>query len=232
MQRLSFLLFATCLSVAAQESSPRWNTPHVRASGEGVVTVKPDRARLDLGVVTQAQTAAAAGAENAKTLSAVLAELKKTLPAGTEIETVGYSLRPDYRYGPNQKPSITGYTAQNTVRVTIDDMTAISRAIDVGTKYGANAIGGIQFLLKDEEGPRAKALAMAAQRARAEAQAMAGALGLKLGTVLSVEEGGGGGPVPMFRQAMAAQAAEVSTPVEPGTIEVRVSVVLTVALER
>ncbi|HBY61396.1 MAG TPA: hypothetical protein DEH78_16360 [Solibacterales bacterium] len=231
MRILLMASFGCCLAAAQAQEPPRPTIPYVRSSGEGVVTARPDRARLDLGVVTQAATAAAAGSENARTLTAVLAELKKTLPAGSEIETVGYSLRPDYRYGPNQKPSITGYTAQNTVRVTLDDLSAVSRAIDIGMKYGANAIGGIQFLLKSEQEARAKALAMAAQRARAEAETMAAALGLKLGRVWSVEEGGGGAPVPMFRQAMAAQSME-ATPVEPGTIEVRAAVVLTVALQQ
>jgi uncharacterized protein YggE len=59
---------------------------------------------------------------------------------------------------------------------------------------------------------------------------MAAALGMKLGRVLMAEEGPSQPPVrPMMARAAAMAAAP--TPVEPGLIEVRATVTLTIALE-
>src|SRR5512134_1999032 len=72
--------------------------PHVRTSGEATVTVRPDRAQIDVGVVTQADTSQAAVQQNAQKLEATLARLRQLLGAGADIETISYSVTPNYRY--------------------------------------------------------------------------------------------------------------------------------------
>src|SRR5512145_2301045 len=121
MKRLLPLVVLALLGAgaAAQEPAGRPTPPSIRVNGEATVTVQPDQARIDIGVTTQAQTAQAAAADNAQRLEATLTELRRALGAGAEIKTVSYSLNPDYRY-PKEggKPTITGYTATNIVRVT------------------------------------------------------------------------------------------------------------------
>jgi uncharacterized protein YggE len=223
------LLFIASVAGFAQEGGLR-TVPAVRAQGQSVVTVRPDQAEIDLGVVTQAATAQLAGQQNAQRLSAVLAELKKLLPAGTDIQTSNYSLNPNYRYNPQGgKPTIDGYQASNTVRITLNDLTLVSRVIDTATKAGTNSINRVQFKLKDEAQVRAQALGQAAQQARGNAEAMARAMKLTLGGVLLVEEGSPTIVQPMVMQEMAmrAKAADAPTPVEPGEIEVRATVTVT-----
>ena len=76
---------------------------------------------------------------------------------------------------------------------------------------------------------RAQALREAATKAKAKTEAIAAAAGSEDFRVLFAEEGG---PVvrPVFAAMEMAQAkaADVQTPVEPGTIEVRATVTLTV----
>lgn len=229
---------ATILAVAAvapgaaapQAPSP---IPTVKAAAETTVQARPDRARIHIGVVTRAPSAQAAAAENAKQLDKVLAALRQVLGAGAAIRTIGYSVTPDMRY-PREggAPAITGYTANNTVEATVDDLKLVPRVIDTATQFGANSVQSLQFMLRDERPVRAQALREAALLARSNAEAMASALGLRVLRVLAVEAAGADRVGPVMREmAMVAAAADRPTPVEPGTIEVRAAVNVTLAVE-
>lgn len=213
----------------AQEAAPLPSEPSVRATGEATVSVRPDQARVDIGVVTQTATAQEAATQNARQVDQVIAQLRKALPAGTEIQTVGYSLHPVYRHARDAAPTIQAYSATNTVRVTLTDLTAVGRAIDVGTRQGANVVQNVQFSLRDEQAARSKALQEAARQARANAEAMAAALNLRVVRVLHLSEGS---PAVVRPLAVAMErAAAVATPIEPGTVDVRavVNIVVQVA---
>ena len=202
----------------------------VRAAGDGVVYAKPDQAKIDIGVVTQAATAQAAGAQNAAQTQAVLDRLHSVLGSKADIRTISYSLNPNYQYPHDGgKPTIDGYNASNTVEIISDDLAGIGKVVDAATAGGANQIERLQFLLKDEKPARAEALRKAAQEARSNAEAMAGALGLRLGRVLSLEQTTSQPNRPFL--AMAAELPPAATPIEAGAIEVRASVTLTVAVE-
>mgnify|MGYP005813265557 CR=1 FL=1 len=221
------MLFALLASAAAGQEKVR--VPVVRATAEGMASARPDRAVIEIGVTTQAPTAQAAGAQNAEQLTGVMAELKRTLPAGTQIQTAGYSLSPNYASGPNRAAKIAGYTAINVVRVTIDDMESVTKAIDAATRTGANTINSLQFTVKDEEAVRAGALKQATLRARANAEAMAAALGARISRVVEVEEGGAH-PIQPLMRAMASPAM-AATPIEAGTVDVHATVTLTAELQ-
>jgi uncharacterized protein YggE len=216
-------------SVVAQESADKMR-PTIRVTGEATITTKPDQAIIDIGVVTQAQTAQAAAAQNAQKTDAVISDLRRVAGSGAEIKTISYSLSPNYRY-PREggQPTIAGYIASNIVQVKMNDITQVGKVIDAGTQSGANNIQGIRFMLKDEQAARAKALSEAAARARAKAEAVASALGLRILRILHVEESGPNTPIPipMYARAEVAQAA-ASTPIEAGTIDVKASITLTV----
>ena len=215
-------------ALAQQDSQDKYPRPSIRVTGEATITAKPDQAEIDIGVVTQAQTAQDAASQNAQKVEAVLAALRKAIGAGADIKTVGYSLNPNYRYPERGgQPTITGYTASNTVQVKTGNLTEVGKIIDIATQSGANNIQALRFTLKDEQASRAQALKEAALKARTKADALASALGLRIQRVLFVEEHSQGTPVPVYaRAAMEASAAQ--TPIEPGTIDVRATVTLTV----
>ena len=203
----------------------------IRVTGEATIDAKPDLAEINLGVVTQAETGQAAAAQNAKKQDAVLGELRKAMGAAAEIKTISYSLSPNYRY-PKEggQPTISGYTASNVVRVTTGELDRVGEVIDIATRSGANAVNSLQFTLKDEQAAASQALREAAIQARAKADALASALKVRIVRVLQAEEGGQ--PIrPMRLEAASFRGAEAApTPVEPGTIEVRATVTLTVEI--
>jgi len=226
-RRVAALALLAGAPLVAQERAVKAGPPLIRTSGDAVVTAKPDRATLNIGVTTQAQTAQAAAAENARQLDAVVNAIRDGLGGAAELKTSGYAVTPDYRYPqPGGPPLIAGYTVTNMLEVKLNDVSLVSKLIDVSAQFGANTIHGVQFQVKEESGLQAQALREAATKARAKAEAIASALGLKIVRVISAEEGS----TNVVRPAvfMAAQMRAVPTPVESGTVEVRAQVTLTV----
>jgi uncharacterized protein YggE len=217
-------------SIHAQERERRPRPPSVTVSGEGIVTVEPDLAEIEIGVVTEAKAAPQASKENAAKLAKVIAEVKKLLGPDDEIKTIGYSLSPNYRY-PKEggKPELTGYTATNIVRVRTGALQGVGSLIDTATQSGANKIQRLVFTLKDEDAAKREALRNATAKAKSKAEDVARALGLKIARVLSVNEGEQSfRPVMRELRAGAVMAQEAApTPVEAGTIQIRSTVTLT-----
>lgn len=226
---LGVLLLLPAVTYSQQiDKGPR--PPSVTASGEAVITVEPDQAEIDIGVVTQARNAPDAARENTDKLSRVMAEVKKVLGKGDEVKTASYSLNPNYRYPQGGKPEIVGYTATNILRIKTITLNNVGKLIDAAMGSGANTIHRLLFTLKDEQSAQLQALRLASTKAKAKADEMANALGLKIVRVLSVTEGERGVRPIVMAQARGAQMevmAAAPTPVEAGTIEVRSSVTLT-----
>src|SRR5690349_18656649 len=143
-------LAATLALSAHAESPPSMSS--IRVTGTSTVTVNPDRARVDVGVVTQAPQSQIAVSQNARTFNDVMSSLRKTFGPNADIKSLSYSLNPDFQYHVSGgQPTISGYTATNVARVTVDDLSKIGDVIDVATKAGANRVPSIQFALRDEE---------------------------------------------------------------------------------
>lgn len=207
--------------------------PSLQVTAEATVTAKPDRAEVDVGVETRAATPDEASARNARQLTAVIAALRKTLGTGAAIETVGYALRPEYEY-PEEggEPRLAGYVARNVVRVSVADLARVDDVLDTAAAAGATRIDQVRFTLADESEPRARAIEEAAKKARAQATALASALGVTIERILTAVESGPHAPPPGPPVPFAASATRVATPVQPGLIEVRASVTLTVAINQ
>jgi uncharacterized protein YggE len=222
-------LISAGLSALAMAEQPVPPLSTIRVTGNASIAAKPDRAEIDLGVMTQNPEASAAAGQNAEHLQAVLAALRKAVGQGADIKTVSYVLAPNFRPQPPGEPTLSGYTATNIVRVTLDDLAKTGAVIDAATRSGANRIQDIRFTLRDPETVRIQALRQAATQARAEADVLASALSVKVLRVLSVEEAGSPiriRPVPLATARVAAAAAP--TPVETGTLDITASVTLTV----
>jgi hypothetical protein len=89
--------------------------------------------------------------------------------------------------------------------------------VDAAVAAGANVVRNLQFTIDDSAGAEATARARAMQDAAVKARQVAAAAGVSLGRLLSVSESS---PVrPVARMSLAAAPG----PIEPGQIEVTVS---------
>lgn len=214
------------LGAAAQQSTAN-GPPYVRVHGESTVSVEPDQAQIDVGVITQGATAQAASDANAKQANAVVDQLKAAAPQAS-VKTVNFSVNPNYHYPKDGgTPSILGYTANNTVRMELDDVALVRKVIETATRSGANNVNRLNFTLKDEKPYRARALRQAADQARSSAEALAAGLNLHLGRVLQVEEGQPVIVSPARQIEFARAESNTETPISPGSIDVHATVSIT-----
>ena len=169
--------------------------------------------------MNQAATAEQAASDNATRAAAVFDKLRALLGANADIRTVNYSLNPNYTYPRDGgTPTLAGFTATNSIEATVTDLTMIGRVIDTAIAAGATRIDGIRLMLKDEEPSRNQALRQAGLKAKARAEAIAAGLGAKLGALLSAQESASVVPVPIIAGGA---AQTVTTPIQPGTLEIR-----------
>lgn len=225
-----FLIWLLLPGLAAAGESRAPSTIEVTADAE--VEAPADLAIIELGVVAQAQTAAAAAQRNAEQMQAVLSALRKIVPADTRIETGSYSVNPDYtRPQSGGTAQVVGYTARNTARIIVTDLARVGTIVDAAVKAGGNQVQRISFTLRDPAAAQNEALRKATQVAREKAQTIAAALGLEITGFYSAVSQDVGGIRPLYQEAAmlgrAAESAAPPTPVEPGRIQVRSRVTLT-----
>ena len=191
-------------------------------STTGTSTRTPDIATISAGVVTQALKAGDAMAANAKAMTATIAALKRAGVADRDIQTQSINLQPQYRYGDNQPPVLTGYQASNRVSVRIRDMAGTGGVIDALVGAGANQIDGPTLSVEHPEAALDEARAKALATARTRAELYAKAAGLSVRRIVRISESEEARPI-IRPMAMMARAKADSTPVEAGEQELTVN---------
>ena len=201
----------------------------LNVSGSGTATLKPDMAYINIGVHSEAPTAAEAVSMNSTQTQQVVDALKTAGVDAKDIRTTNFSIYPNTQFDPqtNQKLSTT-YMVDNTVYVTVHKLDQLGDLLDTAVKAGANNVDSIQFDVADK-GPAIKqARDQAVKDAKTQVQELASAAGVSLGELQTINfnnsmpspmlesfgKGGGGG----------AMAADVAVPINPGTMTLTVNV--------
>jgi uncharacterized protein YggE len=200
----------------------------ISVTGTGKVVLSPDVADLRLGVSSAARTVREARNDAASKMTAVITALKQLGIDDKDIQTTTLSLQPSYDYSTNTNPPrLTGYVLSNAVAVTVRDLAKVGDAIDNSLAAGATTLDGVSFRVADETNAEKQARQAAMAEAQAKAKTLADAAGVSISGVASISESVAPIPYPMYYGAAAGAATkDVSTPVQPGTNEI--SVTLTV----
>ncbi len=130
---------------------------------------------------------------------------------------------------PMRPPSSQGYTVTEDINVTSKSTDIANKVLDLAPKDGANVIGGIQFVLTDEEQQalESQARTQAIQNAKQKAQSIASEAGLRLGKLVNIQESPSGYPGPiMYSAAKTAPDQNSQTSVNPGQNSITVTVTL------
>jgi uncharacterized protein YggE len=221
---------STPVAVAAQEpASPV--IPSIVTTGEAVVRRAPDQAFVTAAVEARARAPRDAQRQNAETMTAVQAALASAGFTKEAMRTVGYAIHQEFDYV-NGRQVPRGYVARNAIEVRIDAIERTGEALDIAVQAGATSIAAVRFDLKDRAAVEREALRLAVVDARARADAAAEGVGRSVARVLRIDDRPAGPPPrPMMLEAARDVAAVTPrTPVEPGELEIRAQVVLTVEI--
>ncbi len=208
-------------------------TRTINVSGEGRVAMTPDVAVLNLGVNMRDPQLATAQSNATAAMDAVRAALLNAGVAERDIQTSQYSVWVEQDYNQPNQPVI-GYNVTQTVTAKVRQIDAAGDVIQVAVDAGANQINGIWFTLEDTSDAVRQARELAVADAQARAEHLASLSNATLGPVQTISEGYStpGMPVPYQASGAAyAEKAAAAPSIDPGTMEVIVSVSVSYAMQ-
>jgi len=228
------LTLSACSGSATATATPAPADRNLTVSGNGIVYLTPDIAYIYVGVHTDDLDIAQAVDRNNTQAQAVVDALKNMGVAATDIQTSSFSVWSSQQNDPmTNLPSGYTYMVDNTVYITVRDLTTLGRLLDTVVSAGANNINSIQFDVADKTAALAEARQKAMDSAASLAQELAGIAGVQLGDVQNISYtdytpmyyygiggGGGGGAAP-----------NATVPIQPGQIQVSVSVSVTYGIK-
>ncbi len=197
----------------------------VTVSGTATISTAPNEATVNFGVKTQAPDSQTASADNAHTMTAIMAALAKQGVSKSDVSTTDFRLYTQV-LNRDTKQQTTVYVADNEIQVTVRDLTKTGSVIDAAVAAGATDVGGIQFKLSNQTNVRQQALEQAVKDAQAKAEAMARASGVTLGGIVSMRENVENNPIPyQYGNVFAAAPSPApTTPVSPQQVQTQVTV--------
>jgi uncharacterized protein YggE len=204
----------------------------ITVSGQGEVKAGPDEAVLTVSVETEAPEAAQALEENSKQMEQVLERLRSEGLDEDSLQTANVAVYPNHQWDPQtNRETIEGYRAQNSIRVTVTDLTKVGDVFSAAAEAGANNISGPEWRLADDSDAVAEALDKAYASARAKAETLASAAGMKVGSVLSMQESSVAPPV-IYETRASGMATEdtlamAAAPINPMDLDVLGTVTIT-----
>jgi uncharacterized protein YggE len=231
---LALLAFAAKQTVDLLRIDPR-PRPVLTVSETGQITTVPDQAILNVSAFDDAPTPGEVQTKAAERANRIRQYLTTKGITAADIQTSNYQLEPQYFYGNNQPPKLTGYRLNQGFTITAHKMEKIGEWIAGLVEAGANQVGSPQFSVSTPEKYENEARKKAFELAKAKAQNQADVIGRKLGRLVGYREGNSGGmsPRPMMMKAAVSlsDAGETAPPIDAGTQKVSVTVTLEFQLD-
>ena len=222
-------LLAACAPASVSPDSK--STRSMNVSGSGQVSLVPDIASISIGVRTEADEVTDALSGNTDKANAISDVLQDYGVTQEDIQTSNFNVYPSERYDPMTGEVISHYfVVDNTVIVTIRDLSKLGEILSAVVDAGANSIYGISFDVEDRETAINQARELAIQDAKAKAQTIADAADVKLGDLLSINVYGTSSPVTYYDSKGGAYY-EGSVPVSAGTLTITIECNLTYELK-
>ncbi|WP_078311526.1 MULTISPECIES: SIMPL domain-containing protein [unclassified Mycobacterium] len=191
--------------------------------GHGEASGSPDVFMATVGVSVRSRRIAGVMAEVKAKARAVIDAVLDSGVAAEDVRTAWMSVHPQF-----DGNRITGYAADNSVRITVRELSKVSDVLDKAVTAGGEAaqLSGVSFDLQDSSDLSTQARERAFADAKARAEQYATLSGGTLGKVLRIDETGGhSNPSPRAEFAMLRAAS--GPPVEAGQQTVSTQITVT-----
>ena len=229
---LSLAVLAVACTTENVAVQPASQVQGISVSGTGEASGPPELAVLDLGVSTEGTTVKEARDAAAAAMDGVLNALDDDGVAEEDVQTTQFRIEPEYEY-PDGEQVLRGFRVTNIVEAKVRDLDRVGEVIDDVAAAGGDVVQvqSLRFTIEEPEDLRAEARREAVADARARAEDLAEQAGVNLGKPISIIESGGVPPSPFLEAAPFERDVQQATPIEPGELEVSVTVDVTFAIE-
>lgn len=195
----------------------------IAVSGEGKVLAKPDIGQVDLSVISDAVSVAAAQKDNTGKMDKIIKAMKDSGIKEEDLKTASYDISPRYQYSAG-KSTIIGYEVTQTLEVKIRDLDKVGEILGQAAALGANQVGSLIFTFDNPEKFKSEARQKAVANAKEKAEDLAGSLGVKLGKIVSFSESVSGEPVPIYAREALGMGGGAAPEIQTGQNEIQVNV--------
>jgi uncharacterized protein YggE len=222
-------IFSACGNSPTQPAPSSTPPPrNIAVSGIGKVYLIPDIATISIGVHNEDESATRAVDGNNAQVIEVTDVLLEIGVEEEDIKTSNFNIYPEQRLDESGNQVGTIYVVDNTVFVTVRDLSALGALMGSVVEAGANSIFGIQFDVADKTQALSQARKLAVENAQVKAEELAQAAGVALGEIQSINEFGGI-PVPVFegQGGGGLEATADQVPVNLGQLSLTVEVSVT-----
>ena len=231
-RQLSAPIAAMLLAAAPAYAGAPPLPPHITVSGSATVNIPPNQAGFSIGIVTDGDSGAIAGADNARLTKAVLDRLHEAGLPSAAIRASQVAVYPRWVYDESlHRQRRAGFEATHSIDVRTTALARVGEYLDAALSAGATSVSTVAFSASDRAAAGEKALAQAVANALADAQTAAHAAGGTLGPLIELStQPQATARIPMltnFAVAAAAPSRFVPTQVTPESIRVAATVTAT-----
>ena len=224
-----FGLLSACAPFSASSRSE--NLRSMTVNGIGRVTLVPDIATINIGVRTEEDNVTDALNGNTSQANAIADVLQDLGVEEKDIQTSNFNVYPSDRYNP-MTGEIEGqyFVVENTVNVTVRDLSNLGEVLTAVVEAGANNIYGINFIFEAPVKASKNGDPLALEDAKAKAEIIAGDAGVELGDLISINVYEGSTPITYLDSKGGAYAA-AEVPIAAGTLSITMECNLTYEIE-
>jgi uncharacterized protein YggE len=197
---------------------------YITVNAEGTVKVVPDAVKIMAQVSVVDGTNAGALSKANNTSAAVRKAITSNGVSSKNLATTSLTVYPEYSYTQEKGSVQIGYRATQSFTVVVKNATNAGVVVDaIAAAGGDNLIlQGVSPFVLDSSKATESARSVAVKNAKSKASSYAKLLGVKLGRVNYVSEGGASYQPPIFGVTKA--AADSATVIDLGTQDVSVSI--------
>ena len=203
--------------------------PQLTVVGTGVATGTPDQCQLQIALNCVTDDAAIALTTCGELATKAIAAIGDVDGAQCDVQTVGISVQDFFDKTQQRVTAKVGtYQLQVTVRP-LEGVGSILTALGA-TAGDALALRGFQLGVRDPTPLRSEARRRAVEDARTRAGELAQAAGVRLGSILSLEDGAGA-RAPAVRTMTMSAASAADVPIAAGEVSAVSTITMTYAIE-
>ncbi|WP_082305870.1 MULTISPECIES: SIMPL domain-containing protein [unclassified Pseudoalteromonas] len=180
----SIALVAMSFTSVANTQLP--NNRHISVTGNAELSAKPDIAVIHLHVENNNKTSSAAKTEVDARVNNLLDGLNKFKVDESNVSASSISTEPRYSYRNNENPTITGYVAKRTLKVTLNDIKKLNTFIDFALSVKINSVRNIELKSSKEAVFKDEVNALAVKHAKEKGRSLANAFDADLGRIYSI----------------------------------------------
>ncbi len=185
MKSLNLILLLVFSSLSLANSDVP-NNRHISIRGEAQVTAKPDIAVVSFQVESFQPSSLKAKKDVDARVNNLLEGLASFDIDENDISASSISTEPNYRYLPDDKKELDGFTAYRKIKVTINNLKKLNSFMDFALSVKVDEIDSIKFKSSKMSALKDEVNALAVRNAKEKGQSLANAFDAKLGKIYSI----------------------------------------------